>query len=93
MKYDCLIIDDELAIAQATSEYLNILGMKSTYSTTATAGQAILNENEVALLLLDINLTSELWLELCRELRHTMQIPILFIRACQSDDDIKKPSR
>lgn len=88
MKYDCLIIDDELALAQTTSEYLTMFDVKSTYATTGLEGLTILNNNDVALLLLDINLSGESGLNFCRELRRTTQIPILFISARQSDDDI-----
>lgn len=88
MKYDCLIIDDELALAQTTSEYLTMFDVKSTYAVTILEGQIILDNNDVALLLLDINLSGESGFDFCRELRRTTQMPILFISARESDDDI-----
>lgn len=33
MHYDCLIVDDELAIAQSTSEYFNLFEVSSAYVT------------------------------------------------------------
>ena len=39
-------------------------------------------------ILLDINLENESGFTLCKQLREQMEIPILFISARQSDDDI-----
>lgn len=44
-------------------------------------------ENEAQLLLLDINLGDGSGFALCKELRETLDIPILFISARTSDDD------
>ena len=48
----------------------------------------ILKNNTVDLILLDINLGETSGFDLCQALRKTTQIPILFISARQSDDDI-----
>lgn len=88
MKYDCLIIDDETALAESTAEYFNMFEVQSAYVTSYQEGIDFLKENETALLLLDINLGHRSGFELCKELRLTTQIPILFISARQSDDDV-----
>jgi two-component system response regulator RegX3 len=47
-----------------------------------------LRENQAELILLDINLGSSSGFDLCRKLRQTTDIPILFISARTSDDDM-----
>jgi len=46
------------------------------------------DENEAKLILLDINLGDESGFELCKRLRETTNVPILFISARTSDDDM-----
>ncbi|QWU15513.1 two-component system, OmpR family, response regulator RegX3 [Paenibacillus sophorae] len=88
MRYDCLIVDDEAVLAETTSEYLNLFDVKAAYVTSAEECLAFMREHEVSLLLLDINLEGASGFELCKELRRKTEIPILFISARSSDDDI-----
>jgi two-component system response regulator RegX3 len=88
MNYDCLIVDDETSLAETTSEYFNMFEVKSAYVTGADECEQFLREHETSLILLDINLGNTSGFELCRKLRQTTQIPILFISARTSDDDI-----
>ncbi len=88
MKLDCLIVDDEMALAETTSEYFNMFGVKTAFVVSATECEHFLQENEPSLILLDINLGDESGFDLCKKLRQTSQIPILFISARSSDDDV-----
>ncbi len=88
MNYDCLIVDDETVLAETTSEYFNMFEIKSAYVTSADACIQFLRENETSLILLDINLGSTSGFDLCKRLRQTTKIPILFISARSGDDDI-----
>lgn len=88
MHYDCLIVDDELAIAQSTSEYFNLFELSSAYVTGYEECLHFLKEHTVSLILLDINLGDQSGFSLCKKLRETMDIPILFISARTSDNDI-----
>lgn len=88
MQYDCLIVDDELALAETTSEYFNMFDVKSSYVTSAAECEQFLEQHEVAIILLDINLGQTSGFDLCKKLRLTTQIPILFISARSSDDDV-----
>ncbi|WP_042225165.1 response regulator transcription factor [Oceanobacillus manasiensis] len=88
MKLDCLIVDDEIALAETTCEYLNMFEVKSAYVTSAEACERFMEENEPSLILLDINLGDSSGFELCKKLRQTTDIPILFISARSSDDDV-----
>lgn len=88
MKYDCLIVDDEIVLAETTCEYFNMFEVKSAYVTSAEACMQFVKEHEVSLILLDINLGNASGFDLCKRLRQMTQIPILFISARSSDDDI-----
>lgn len=88
MNYHCLIVDDEENIAKTTSEYFNIFNIKTIYATSYHDALDILLKNSVSLILLDINLGNRTGFELCKEIRQTYDLPILFISARNSDDDI-----
>jgi len=87
MMYDCLIIDDEKLLADSTAEYFNLFGVKTALAYSVSDCRSFFRENTAKLLLLDINLGDGSGFELCRELRETTEIPILFISARTSDDD------
>lgn len=87
MNYDCLIIDDEQLLADSTAEYFNLFGVKTAVAYSASECREFFRENTACLLLLDINLGESSGFALCKELRETTGIPILFISARTSDDD------
>ena len=83
-----LMIDDDELIARSTSDYFNILGVKTAYVTSFDAAVDFLEKHEVSLLLLDINLGDRSGFELCRMVRERYDMPIFFISARTSDDDV-----
>lgn len=86
--YNCLIIDDEIPLADSTAEYFNLFGV-SAYAVYDTKGcMEFLQNYNADIILLDINLGESSGFELCQMLRSVTQVPILFISARQSDDDI-----
>ncbi|KGR76627.1 response regulator transcription factor [Ureibacillus sinduriensis] len=88
MKIDCLIVDDEIVLAETTCEYFNMFEVKTAFVTSVQECERFLEKHEPSLLLLDINLGNESGFDLCKKLRKTTQIPILFISARSSDDDV-----
>ena len=88
MKYQCLMIDDDVTIAETTAEYFNIFDIKTAYVTSFEEAVAFLEEHQVSLLLLDINLGERSGFELCKQVRRQYDMPILFISARTSDDDV-----
>lgn len=88
MFLDCLIVDDEVALAESTCEYFNMFDVKSEFVTGAEECERFLEKNQPSLILLDINLGDSSGFDLCKKLRQTTQIPILFISARSSDDDV-----
>ena len=87
MKYNCLIIDDEKILADSTAEYFNLFGVNTVAVYGAEDCREFFKSNTAELILLDINLGDGSGFDLCKELRVTTAIPILFISARTSDDD------
>lgn len=87
-RYDCLIVDDEEALSQSTCEFFNMFGVKTFWVSDKKACFDFLAKNKADLILLDINLGQSSGFEICKELRTTTDIPILFISARRSDDDV-----
>jgi two-component system response regulator RegX3 len=87
MKYDCLIIDDEKELNDNTSVYFNMFDVKTASVYSSAEAEEFLKSNEASLVLLDINLSDGNGFELCKKIRQTMNIPILFISARNTDDD------
>ena len=88
MHYDCLIVDDEVALSKMTAEYFEMFDVKTQHVESAASCYAFLKENTADVILLDINLGDGLGFEVCRTIREKYQIPIFFISARQSDDDV-----
>ncbi len=88
MDYDCLVIDDEKLLADSTAEYFNLFGVKTAVAYNAAECREFFREHTAQLLLLDINLGDGSGFDLCRELREKTEVPILFISARSSDDDM-----
>ena len=86
--YNILVCDDEKDIVSALEIYLSAEGYQVF---TAHSGQEMLDtvaREDIHLVLLDINLGDGSGFEVCKMLREDTQLPILFISARQSDDDV-----
>lgn len=89
MHYNCLIVDDEIELAKMTAEYFRMFDVTTEYVDSADACfRFFADGNSTDLVLLDINLGDGSGFDVCKRLREDMQLPILFISARQSDDDV-----
>ncbi|MBR5712236.1 MAG: response regulator transcription factor [Lachnospiraceae bacterium] len=88
MEYQCLIVDDEIELAKSTAEYMEMFDIRTAYVDSAAACYEFLRDNTTELILLDINLGDGSGFSVCRKLREDYKLPILFISARQSDDDV-----
>lgn len=88
MHYNCLIIDDETDLAKMTCEYFQAFDVTCACVDSSEKYFSFMKENTVDFLLLDINLQEESGFSLCRKIREQSDVPILFISARQSDDDV-----
>jgi len=83
-----LIIDDDINIAATICEYFNLFNLSCEYVTDYESGISAIAEKQPSLILLDINLGEQTGFELCKRLRETSDVPIIFISARNTDDDI-----
>lgn len=88
MHTSVLIIDDEPELAEYTSKYFNISGVPSEYVLNADDAMDFFKTNTCSLILLDINLGNDSGFDLCREIRTKVNVPIFFISARTSEDDM-----
>ena len=87
-EFKVLMIDDDEVIAQTTAEYFNMFDVKTAFVTNYDDAVAFLEKNMVSLLLLDINLGDRSGFDLCKKVREDYDMPIFFISARTSDDDV-----
>ena len=87
-QYKVLIVDDDEVIAGSTAEYFNMFDVSCAYVTSFDEAVTFLDEHLVSLLLLDINLGDRSGFDLCKKVRENYDMPILFISARTSDDDV-----
>lgn len=88
MHYNCLIVDDETELANMSREYFEIFDVSCACVENGTECLKFLKDNQVDLILMDINMEDETGFQLCKKIRKDSDIPIIFISARQSDDDI-----
>lgn len=88
MMYDCLIVDDDVVLAENTSEYLNLSDVSTTYVTNAGDCEEFLEKHSVSIILMDVNLDKDNGFALCKKIREYYKSPIIFVSARTSDDDI-----
>ena len=82
-----LVVDDEKEIADLIEIYLVSDGYKVLKADNAEAGLALLEKEEVHLVLLDIMMPGMDGLEMCKRIRETNNIPIIMLSARSTDLD------
>ena len=85
---DCLIIDDDANIAATIHEYFTLFNLSSAYETDFEAGLETAASMKPSLIILDVNLGEDSGFSLCKKLRETSDVPIIFISVRNSDDDV-----
>lgn len=85
---NCLIVDDETELADMTKEYFELFGVTCDVAADGVACLAALDNGTYDVILLDINLQEESGFKLCKTIREKWDMPILFISARQSDEDV-----
>ena len=88
MQVNVLIVDDEPELAEYTAKYFNMSGVSAHFVLDAESAREFLRGNTCSLVLLDINLGEDSGFDLCREIRNSMDVPIFFISARSSEDDM-----
>ena len=85
---DCLIIDDDIDIAKTICEYFNLFNLDAEYATDYGDGLAAVEKKRPSVVLLDVNLGDRTGFALCKKLRETSDVPVIFISARNTDDDV-----
>ncbi len=82
-----LIIEDEQSIAELERDYLEVSGFSCDIAATGEEGLRMAQANMYDLIILDLMLPGIDGFELCRTIRHTLDIPILMVTARKADID------
>ncbi len=82
-----LVVEDEKPIADAILYALKTENYQSVWCSNGTDALQALNKDEFTLLLLDIGLPDINGFELCRKIRTSSQIPIIFLTARSEEVD------
>ncbi len=87
MKPAILLIEDEAAIADTLVYALQAEGFEVVWRSLGQTGLAALAERDFDLAILDVGLPDGSGFELCKEIRKTSEIPLMFLTARSSEID------
>src|SRR5581483_2185202 len=76
-----VVVDDEPNIADLVGMYLEREGFRVLQAATGTAGLQAFNDHRPRLVVLDVGLPDLDGLEVCKRIRQTSQVPIIFLTA------------
>jgi two-component system, OmpR family, catabolic regulation response regulator CreB len=82
-----LIVEDEPAIADNITYALQTDGFEAVWSSTGGEALAILEADGISLVVLDVGLPDQSGFELCKKIRKTSAIPIIFLTARSDEID------
>jgi len=81
------VVDDHQDIRELVARYLGAHGFRVSSADSAASLRRLLERSAPDLLVLDIMMPGEDGLSLCRQLRATSQLPIIFLTAVAEDTD------
>ena len=87
MKPLILVIEDEPSVAENILYALETDGFKAAWHATAGAGRTALRNDPFDLIVLDVGLPDGSGFELCKEIRKTSAIPVVFLTARAEEVD------
>ncbi|HTA65365.1 MAG TPA: two-component system response regulator CreB [Xanthomonadaceae bacterium] len=82
-----LLIEDEAAIADAVLYALRSEGFEATHCLLGSAGLARFGEGGIDLVVLDVGLPDRNGFDVCRELRKSSDVPVIFLTARDGEID------
>ena len=86
-KQTVLVIEDEPAIADTITYALGTEGFEPLRAATGREGMALLEEEDISLVILDIGLPDGDGFTFCRELRKRSDVPVIFLTARSEEID------
>lgn len=82
-----LVVEDEPPIAETIVYALQTEGFATLWKTTGRDALAALAEHHVALVVLDVGLPDASGFDVCREIRRSANVPVIFLTARSSEVD------
>jgi len=82
-----VVVEDEANIADLVGMYLEREGFRVLKTETGAAGLAAFRDHRPRLVVLDVGLPDIDGLEVCKEIRRTSQIPVIFLTARDGEVD------
>jgi len=82
-----LVVEDEPAIADTITYALRTEGFEVAWCSTAEEATRVLHENDISLIVLDVGLPDQNGFDLCKEIRKTSAVPIIFLTARTDEID------
>ncbi|WP_105201169.1 MULTISPECIES: response regulator [unclassified Pseudoalteromonas] len=82
-----VVIEDEPAIADTLVHVIEQAGLSVSWCATAAQGLAVIQDEQVALVLLDVGLPDGNGFELCKQIRSFSTVPIIFLTARSDEID------
>ena len=86
MVYDCLMIEDEVPLAENTCKYLNLSGINAAAVSGVEGYHEFIKGNTARMILLAINLEDGCGYNRCRQIREETKVPIIFV-SCQTEEE------
>ncbi len=87
MKASVLIVDDDTVIAHLLRDFLKAEGFQVLEATDAEKALDTVQQTAVDCLVLDVMMPGRSGFDLCRQIRETSNLPILFLSAYDSDKE------
>ncbi len=88
MKKIILVVEDDRAVAEGLREVLDSNGYQVLVASTKQEAKSLIEKEAIHLILLDVHLGEESGFALCEELREKKEIPVLFLTACSSEEEL-----
>lgn len=82
-----LVVEDEAAIAETIVYALKTEGLNPVWVTTGSAALATLEQQPIALVVLDVGLPDISGFDVCREAQKRAPVPVIFLTARSSETD------
>ncbi len=84
---DILIVEDDVCLLEVTRDFLEDNGFTVRTCSTGSSALNSIKEFNLKLIILDINLPDLIGFDICRIIRKTSKVPIIFLSARISDTD------
>ncbi|MBM7839349.1 DNA-binding response OmpR family regulator [Alkalihalobacillus xiaoxiensis] len=87
MSKNVLLVDDQADILEVMSDYLEAVQYTVHIASDAEGALRTLDKEEIDIILLDVMMPGDNGFTLCKKIRKSSMIPILFLTARESDND------